>query len=84
MNRLKTKDDIKKFSEKLRLVFGKDTFTEEELDKEFYTALYISCNKFFDTDDNTMDLSLFWSENVKNFLLEPKIDGIPISWKKSL
>ena len=81
MSRLNTEDGIKKFSEKLRLVFGKDSFIEEEMDKEFYTTLYISCNEFFRNDDNTTNLDLFWSESVRSFLLEPKVDGIPIEWK---
>lgn len=81
MSRLDTEDGIKKFSEKLRLVFGKDTFTEEEMDKEFYTTLYISCNEFFRSDNKLMDLDLFWSESVRSYLLEPKVDGIPIAWE---
>ncbi len=76
-------EGIKAFSESLKSVFGKDTFTEDELTQEFYTTLYISCDEFFRTDDNAINLELFWSENVKHYLLEPKEDGIPVSWNKT-
>lgn len=60
------------FSKKLTEVFGKDTFTENELTKEFYVDLYIKCNEFFQTDDGYIDLDWFWSDAIKKFLISTK------------
>lgn len=63
---------FRRFSKKLIEVFGKDTFMEEELTKEFYVELKIKCSEFFVTDDDCFDLDLFWSEEIKEWLLSPK------------
>jgi len=60
------------FSKKLNEVFGKDTFTEDELTKEFYVDLYIKCNEFFQTDDGYVNLDWFWSDDIKKFLISTK------------
>lgn len=59
-------------SKLLHRTFGKDTFTEDELTKDFYTNLYIGSGDFFKTEDGCMDLDFFWSEDVREYLLEDK------------
>ena len=58
--------DLKK---RLVEIFGKDTFTEDELTAEFYTELRISCNDFFSTEEGIFSLDDFWSEKVRDILL---------------
>lgn len=60
------------FSKRLIEVFGKDTFTEDELTKEFYVDLSIKCHDFFQTDDGYVDLDWFWSDAIKKFLISTK------------
>lgn len=60
------------FSKKLMEVFGKKVFSEEELNKEFYTELKIKCSEFFQTENDAFDQDFFWSEKLKNWLMEDK------------
>lgn len=59
-------------SKRLIEVFGKDTFTEAELTKDFYVDFNIKCNEFFRTEDGGVDMDLFWSEGLKKWLLSQK------------
>ena len=59
-------------SYRLKEMFGKDTFTEEELTKEFYIDFRIKCGDFFTTEDGCFNMDLFWSENLKEWLTTPK------------
>ena len=61
----------KNFSDQLIEVFGKNTFTEEELTKDFYTSLHIFCGNCFETPEGLVDLDWFWHEDVRNWLLAP-------------
>lgn len=65
-------------------VFGKDTFTEDEMTREFYVELNIRCHCFFETPYNAlMDLDMFWSEEVKAYLMRPKQpDPEAIDWNE--
>ena len=60
------------FSEKVIMIFGKNTFTEDELTKEFYTELYIGCNEFFRTEEGLVNLDWFWHEELREWLLTKK------------
>lgn len=62
----------KQLSQKLIDVFGKDTFTEEEMTKKFWVELKVKCGDFFKTEDGAFDNDLFWSENFKEWLLAEK------------
>lgn len=59
-------------SEKLIKVFGKDTFTEAELTKDFYVDFRIKCGEFFMTEDGSVDMDLFWSDGLKKWLMSQK------------
>ena len=63
---------LKVLSEKLKETFGKDTFTEDELTKDFYTELKVCCGEFFQTNDGTFDMEAFWSEGFRDWLLKEK------------
>lgn len=65
-------------------VFGKDTFTEDELTKDFYTELNVRCWSFFRTEYGAnVDLDLFWSDGIKSFLLSSKTPNPQaIDWKE--
>lgn len=65
-------DYWKEFSKRLILILGKGTFREEELNKEFFTELYISCSDFFKIAEGLVDLDLFWSDSIRSFLLKEK------------
>ena len=54
---------------RLTEIFGKNIFTENELTKEFYVELRVGCSEFFQTENNTFDQDLFWSEGLRNWLL---------------
>ena len=60
------------FSERVVSIFGKNTFTEDELTKEFYTRLYIECGDLFRNDDGCINLDLFWNEELRDWLLKKK------------
>ena len=82
-----SKEDWKNgFSKKLMEVFGKKVFSEEELNKEFYTELKIKCSEFFQTENDAFDQDLFWSEKLKNWLMEDKevdrLESLSIRIKK--
>ena len=62
----------KQLSQKLIDVFGKDTFTEEEMTKKFWVELRIKCGDFFKTEDGAFDATLFQSEKFKDWLLKEK------------
>ena len=62
----------KQLSQKLIEVFGKDTFAESEITKEFWEDLRIKCGDYFKTEDGAFDANLFWSENFKEWLLAEK------------
>lgn len=76
------------YCEALRLclvdVFGKDTFNEDELTKEFYVELKIQCGSFFETEYNAaVNMDLFWSDQFKDFLMTPKVPNPQaIDWKE--
>jgi hypothetical protein len=57
---------------KLKERFGKDTFTEDELTKEFYTELRIQCGEFFNDSDGVFMHDLFLSDNFRDWLLKEK------------
>lgn len=57
---------------KLKERFGKDTFTEDELTKEFYTELRIQCGEFFNDSDGVFMQDLFMSDNFRDWLLKEK------------
>jgi NTP pyrophosphatase (non-canonical NTP hydrolase) len=61
---------------KLVEVFGKDTFTEEELTKDFYVELKIKCGDFLKTEDGSFDDDLMWSDRFKKWLMEPKSESL--------
>ena len=63
---------MKALSSRLKEVFGKDTFTAEELTKEFYVDFRIKCSEFFTTEDGGADMDLFWSEKLREWLINPK------------
>ena len=56
------------FRKQLMNTFGKTTFTEEELTKDFYTELYISCADCF-KGKNGINLDQFWSPQLREWLL---------------
>ena len=60
------------FASKLEEVFGKKKFSEEELTKDFYTELRIGCSGFFQTENDGFDQDLFWSDDLKKWLMEDK------------
>lgn len=60
------------FSQKLIEVFGKDTFVEEELDKEFWVKLKISCGEFFRTAEGAFNQDTFTSDSFKEWLMQEK------------
>lgn len=62
----------KQFSERVIMLFGKDSFTEDELTSEFYSELYIGCNEFFRTEEGLVNLDLFWHEELREWLLTKK------------
>ena len=62
----------KQLSQKLIEAYGKDTFSESEITKEFWEELRIKCGDFFKTEDGSFDANLFWSENFKEWLLAEK------------
>ena len=62
----------KNFSERVVMLFGKNSFTEDELTKDFYTELYIGCNEFFCTEDGSVNLDWFWHEELREWLLAEK------------
>jgi hypothetical protein len=62
----------KLLSDKLKETFGKDTFTEDELTKEFYEELLIRCGRFFQTADGAVNMNAFWSEGFREWLLKEK------------
>lgn len=41
---------------RLKELFGKDTFTEEELTKEFYIDFRMKCSDFFTTEDGSVNM----------------------------
>lgn len=57
---------------KLKERFGKDTFTEAELTKEFNTELLIRCGEFFNDRDGGFMQDIFMSENFRDWLLKEK------------
>ena len=59
----------KHFSERVIMLFGKNTFTEDELTNVFYTVLYFGCNEFFRTEDGAVNLDWFWHEELREWLL---------------
>lgn len=59
-------------SEELNKLFGKNTFSEDELTGEFYTELMIKCSSWFTTENGCTDLDLFWSDEFRNWLLSDK------------
>ena len=59
-------------SKKLVEVFGKDTFNEDELEKEFWVELKIRCGDFFKTADGSFDMDLFWSDKFREWLISSK------------
>lgn len=63
-------------------VFGKDSFTENEMTREFYAELKIRCGSFFETSYNAaVDMDMFWSDEVKEYLMSPKQpDPAAIDW----
>ncbi|SEL35831.1 hypothetical protein [Ruminococcus albus] len=80
--------NIDAYFEALRLclvdVFGKDTFTEDEMTKEFYVDLKIRCGSFFETEYNAaVNMDMFWSEQLKDYLMTPKVPNQQaIDWKE--
>ena len=62
----------KNFSERVVMLFGKNSFTEDELTKDFYTELYIGCNEFFRTEDGSVNLDWFWHDELREWLLAEK------------
>ena len=68
-NDQRIKNNIIELKKRLMETFGKDTFTEEELTKDFFTKLRISCGDLFSSDDGAFDLNTFWSDRVKDILL---------------
>lgn len=63
--------DLKEFSHILYEVFGKDTFLEEELTKEFWETLCIRCNDFF-KKNGRINLDRIQSQDMKDWLVTPK------------
>lgn len=62
----------KELSERLKILFGKDSFSEEELTKEFYVDLKIKCGDLFKVSDECFDQDLFWSDGLKQWLISNK------------
>ena len=62
----------KRLTEILVNTFGKTTFSEAELTKEFWNELYIQGNDFFCNDDGCVDLDFFWSASVKEWIVQDK------------
>ena len=61
------------FSQKLIEIFGKDTFVEEELDKDFWVRLKISCGEFFRTAEGAFNQDIFTSDSFKEWLMQEKL-----------
>lgn len=59
-------------SKKLIEAFGKDTFTEADLTKDFYFDFNIKYNEFFRTEDGGINMDMFWSNELKKWLLSQK------------
>ena len=60
------------FSERVIMIFGKNTFTEDELTNEFYTELYMGSNEFFRTEQGLANMDWFWHEELREWLLAKK------------
>lgn len=63
------------FSQKLIEVFGKDTFGEEELVKDFWVDLRIGCGEFFRTEDGAFNQDLFTSDGLREWLMQEKTEN---------
>lgn len=61
----------KALSQRMIEVFGKDSFTEDELTKDFYVDLMIKCGSFFEKENGVTDLDLFWADDLREWLLKP-------------
>lgn len=66
------------FSKELIKKFGKDTFSEMELTKDFYVEIKISFSNFFMSENDVFDLDLFWSEELKLWLLSKDKKIFPV------
>ena len=64
----------KGFSQKLIEVFGKDTFGEKELGKDFWMELRTGCGEFFRTEDGAFNQDLFASDGIKEWLIQEKTE----------
>ena len=51
---------LKTIRERLREEFGKDTFTEEELTREFWADYLIASGAWFKEDDGSTNMDAFW------------------------
>ena len=60
------------FSHLLVEVFGKNSFSEEEMTSDFFAHLYCSCGDFFKTEDGYISLDLFRSEEIRQWLCSQK------------
>ena len=60
------------FSQKLIEVFGKNTFSEEELEKDFWVELKIRCGEFFRTEDGAFNQNQFISDELREWLMQEK------------
>lgn len=63
------------FSQKLIEFFGKDTFREEELEKDFWTELRIRCGEFFRTEGGAFNQNLFTSDELREWLMQEKTES---------
>ena len=63
------------FSQRLIEVFGKDTFREEELVKDFWAELRISCGEFFRTENGAFNQERFTSDGLREWLVKEKAES---------
>lgn len=65
----RVRNNIIELRKRLVETFGKDSFTEEELTKDIYTQLRISCGDLFSSENGAFNMDDFWSDKVKDILL---------------
>jgi len=56
------------FKKDLKEVFGKDCFTEDELDEAFYQKLMYGCYEFFVDENGNFSKNLLYSDQIREWL----------------
>lgn len=58
-------------SQRLIERFGKDTFTKEELTKDFWVDFNINCHEFFESEDGSINQYEMLGSRIAQWLLCP-------------